>query len=94
MSDIDFQNGFLCGMATKGLNKSVGALETGYTLYGHLIENGSRGVWPLILKDGAWKATQVVSSSIYSVINGTDEVAFTRYRSVLDMGASYGTAVI
>ncbi len=24
MSDIDFQNGFLCGMATKGLVKNVG----------------------------------------------------------------------
>ena len=23
MSDIDFQNGFICGMATKGLIKSV-----------------------------------------------------------------------
>lgn len=25
MSDVDFQNGFLCGLATKGLTKGAGA---------------------------------------------------------------------
>jgi len=69
LSDIDFQNGFITGMATRGLTKSITFADS-MTLRGYLIANGSRGVWPLKLKDGAWCAVPAPTSAIYALNSG------------------------
>ena len=73
MSDIDFQNGFLCGIATKGLVQSTSTLGQGYLLAGHLIMNGSRGVWPLVLIGDLWVAQPIPSSCYYVIESPRDQ---------------------
>ena len=93
MSDIDFQNGFVCGMATKGMIKVANPTNGDFAIAGLLVNNGSRGVWPLVANGSFWIAKQVVSSSTYLLIGGTDGIAYTLSRSASELGLSYTEAV-
>lgn len=92
-AETDFQNGFICGMATKGLIRTYGSLDGGDLLCGYPINNGSFGAWPLVLEDGVWAAYPQPSSAIYQVEDFSRLAAYVIGLSVANMDESYSTVV-
>lgn len=79
MSDIDFQNGFICGMATRGLTKSDPAGDRqehtikGALAYGPL----SKIVGFLRYEGGRWVQSGSYSTVTYKVFNDAGPISET-----------------
>ena len=97
MSDIDFQNGFLCGMATKGLVRSG-------QLYQPLIWNDS-GVYDYFYIDfrrameafslGMWNESIVVHDSVQLQVAQIAEGSYGVYKITCDIrGKKNGITVL
>ena len=77
MDSISFQNGFVCGMATRGLVRSREYASAGSTIIGYpadLYKQGAiSGLYPGVLIDGATDIyTQGAIGGLYtSVVTGT-----------------------
>lgn len=75
-------------MATRGLTKSLTFADS-LTLKGHLIANGSRGVWPLMLENGVWKSKPAPTSAPYLALNGPDLPEQFLTLSAVSIGESF-----
>lgn len=79
MSDVDFQNGFICGMATRGLTKSELPSEMqersikGAIAFGPL----SKIVGFLRFEGGRWNQSGAYSTVTYKVFNDAGPVSET-----------------
>lgn len=79
MSDIDFQNGFICGMATRGLTKSELSSEMqertikGALAYGPL----SKIVGFLRYEGGRWVQSGAYSTVTYMAFNDAGPLSET-----------------